>query len=107
VSVSDQFGDTDGSDGHPVFVVLDLGGDGDPHPCVLSVLGRPFPTLEKSPTQPVRSGCDPLALDASIEGLDWATNVLRGRCKSEPAVIVRDPFLLAGAVDSVEFRDRR
>jgi hypothetical protein len=37
------------------------------------------------------------------------TYVLRGRCKSEPAVTVRDPSLAAtpGAVDLVELQDRR
>jgi hypothetical protein len=41
--------------------------------------------------------------------LRWQTRcyVLRGRCNSEPAVTVRDPHLLAGAVDPVELRDRR
>jgi len=46
-------------------------------------------------------------MTAVDEALNSIPNVLRGRCKSEPAVIVRDPFLLAGAVDSVKLRDRR
>ena len=34
-------------------------------------------------------------------------NVLRGRCNSEPAVIVRDPARIRGTVELVEFQRRR